>query len=219
MRVQFALPLLLVIAVLLPAQQNRPVRYRCPSGEEFTVTYRGDGNSPAAMRNARAVIEMAGKARLTLPQVEAASGTRFSDGYTVLWTKGGEVLLQSGTVNVSGCREGDVAVGNLAGSWTLIEISGNAVDLPRPPSIQFDLAAGRAVGFGGCNRFNSAIQADGSSLRLHGAASTKMACPGQAMALEDEFLRALETVRGYRQSGNRLELLDEGGGVRMTFRQ
>lgn len=78
-----------------------PVEYTCPSGERFSVEFR---TSPA-----EAVVHVPGKPAITLPQVESASGARYSDGFTTFWNKGFEAMIASGTVNLAGCLESAAA--------------------------------------------------------------------------------------------------------------
>lgn len=213
---------LLLGCLALSAQPSKAVRYRCPGGEEFAVDYR-QGRKP------RATVYMTGKPRLELPLVRSASGARYSDGYTTLWDKGGEALLEAGSINVTGCTDGRTPVGNtssqssgasvsLDGNWLLTEMNGNAVDASRPPTMQFLPEGNRVAGFAGCNRYNSAYVRQGDSLRFQGAISTKMACIEPGMSLENEFLKALENIAGYSRSESVLELKDTEGKVLLRFR-
>lgn len=53
---------------------------------------------------------------------------------------------------------------------------------------------GMVSGSSGCNRFHGAFSADGKALKIGPLATTRMACPDEVMAQEQEFLRALETA-------------------------
>jgi heat shock protein HslJ len=82
---------------------------------------------------------------------------------------------------------------------------------------EFDLAAGRLSGFAGCNRYFAAVTVAGDQMRVSDPASTRMACPEAAMALEQEYLQRLAQTSVFAVTGDRLELsLADGSG--MAFR-
>jgi heat shock protein HslJ len=54
---------------------------------------------------------------------------------------------------------------------------------------------GQVSGSGGCNRFHGSFTVDGKALTVGPVATTRMACEGDVMAQEGEFLRALQTAR------------------------
>lgn len=303
---------LVAVPALMWAQNAEPIRYQCPGGEEFTVVYQELQRSSRGTRDVRATLEMVGKPRLILSPVESASGAKYSDGYTTLWEKGGEVFIESGSVNLTGCTEMRAQTGStlsgmfvyfsdsatftdcatkvrypvsvegryidleraytaqrlrgaaplfvtiqgtiesqpategpsagsvlvvsrfdsanpgrkceetsnvLAGGWVLTELNGTPVDIARPPSISFVAEEKGATGFGGCNLFTSAIAQTGNALQFRGTASTMMACMGPSMALEGEFLLALEAIARFEIAGQELSLTDEGGGLRMKLKR
>lgn len=86
--------MLVVLGCLAGAVQAQTWNYQCPSGERFSVTISGT----------QAVLRMQGKQPLRLTAAPAASGVKYTDGYTVLWTKGPEALIQSGEVNLRECK-------------------------------------------------------------------------------------------------------------------
>ena len=101
--------------------------------------------------------------------------------------------------------------------WSAVELLGEAVSEASPPQLYFDGTAKRLSGFSGCNRVGGDYRLDGKTLALGPLASTRMACPDPAMALEDRFLSALARVDGWKREGERLFLL-EGGAVLISFR-
>ncbi len=204
------------------AQSSKAVRYSCPGGESFSVDYKQG-------RKGRASVYMEGKPRLDLPIAISASGARYSDGYTTLWEKGGEALLEAGSINVSGCKSGAAASasGNtsagpttpvMKGNWNLVELNGKPVSATPPPTMLFLDEGNRVAGFAGCNRYNSGFQQSGDSFRFQQAASTKMACAGDGMAIEDEFLKTFGTVSTVVSSPSLLEFRDSEGKVLLKFR-
>jgi len=78
----------------LSATAQTQFRYTCPGGETFEAQY----------QEGRALLGMKGKLPIVLFQTLAASGVRYSDGYTTLWTKGNDARIESGSVNVKDCK-------------------------------------------------------------------------------------------------------------------
>lgn len=203
---------LLLCASPLLAADGPTVRYACPDGVVFSVHYQPEKTTPRGTRNARAVVRMEGKPTIALPHVPAASGAKYSDGYTTVWTKGEEATIESGAVNLSGCEADQSPQPSLEGRWILSGWGGDEPIRPQGAAfVEFDLDAQRAFGALGCNRFSGAIDHSGSDLRFRGIASTKMACQGPAMELESRFLLTLETTAAYRFEADRLTLLDAVG--------
>ena len=94
--------------------------------------------------------------------------------------------------------------------WTLVELDGEPVELEgeaRAPSLTFDLEESRVAGFGGVNRLMGTLVLDEERLRFGPLATTLMAGPDAAMALEGRFLDALERVSTYTLNGRSLVLL------------
>jgi heat shock protein HslJ len=191
----FALSSLALIAA------DKAVTYTCPSGDSFAVTLQKKGT--------RALLVIAGKPRLTLPQV----GTQFSDGFTVLTVLGAEAALASGTVNQKGCLDATVkttTTAGLNGKWTLATLAGQPITLPRPPFVDFRPDGG-AAGLAGCNRFNSGFVSSGASLSFNETVLTRMACIGEPMQVEEQFLRAMEQTKAYSITGKTLTLHNGAG--------
>lgn len=182
------------------------VRYGCPDGVAFTV------RTQEAPAPGFAVLEAAGRPPLMLPRVESASGEKFSDGYTVLWTKGEEAMVESGTLTAKGCRAA-ARQAALGGRWTLVELAGMPVRAAREAFLEFDPAAAQAAGSTGCNRLSTGYAQNGQALKFQGAISTRMACPAPAMELEQRFLKALTAVAEFRMEREMLVLVDGAGQV------
>jgi heat shock protein HslJ len=85
----------------------------------------------------------------------------------------------------------------------------SGIDAGAPaPSASF--ADGTMSGSTGCNRYTAPYEVDGGSLRIGRVATTGMACPPPADAVEREFLAALERVTGWRADDGELALLGDG---------
>lgn len=93
--------------------------------------------------------------------------------------------------------------------WTAQTIAGEAVT-GRAPSISF-AAENRSFGYAGCNQFFAQYHIQGPELRISHIGSTRKACEPERNALEQSYLRGLETVRSYERSAAELRLLDETG--------
>lgn len=76
--------------------------------------------------------------------------------------------------------------------WTVVDIAGAGVEGPRP-TLAF-MADGGVGGFAGCNRWRADATLTDEGLAFGPAASTRMACPEAAMAVEQAFLAALVKV-------------------------
>ena len=80
---------------------------------------------------------------------------------------------------------------------------------------------GLVSGSSGCNRFHGSFKAEGNALTIQALATTRMACEGEVMAQEQEFLQALQSattwkiVRGmldvHRADGERVLTASEAG--------
>ena len=95
--------------------------------------------------------------------------------------------------------------------WVATRIHGDAVK-GNPPilTIEQDRTGFRAYGSSGCNRYSAkAILGDNSSLKFEPAASTKMACPGDANHHETAYIKTLQSVRSYHLNQDDLILLDK----------
>jgi membrane-bound inhibitor of C-type lysozyme len=73
------------------------MEYQCPGGEVIEVTF-------PAERGEEVMVMLPEQDPLTLPQVEAASGAKYSDGTTTFWEKDGEALVEvNGEITLQGC--------------------------------------------------------------------------------------------------------------------
>ncbi len=72
-------------------------------------------------------------------------------------------------------------------------------------------------GSSGCNRFNGGYTTDGSTIAIGPLASTAMACPGDAMAVEFDYLAGLDRAATYAISGNAMTMSDKAGQVLLSY--
>ncbi|MBN1642098.1 MAG: META domain-containing protein [Anaerolineae bacterium] len=106
----------------------------------------------------------------------------------------------------------------LGSEWVLTSLDGAPPIEDTRISLAFD--AESAGGFAGCNGYGGAFEvAEGGALRMGDMARQLRACqePAGVMAQETSYLDALRAVTGYRVDGDRLELTDGAGKVRMAF--
>jgi heat shock protein HslJ len=107
--------------------------------------------------------------------------------------------------------------------WKLVQLGDTPVVVPprQPePHLILDAPTRRATGSGGCNRFSGGYTLSGDRLSFGSLAATLMAC-AEGMEMERAFMGALDRVRGWKITGQRLDLLDANGNVvaRLEARQ
>lgn len=97
-----------------------------------------------------------------------------------------------------------------ANTWQLQGASADAFTL--------QIAEGKVAGKGGCNRYFGGItKLDDQTLTLAGLGSTRMACMGDLMAKEGDYLQKLTQVASYQVSGKQLVLKDASQATLLTF--
>jgi heat shock protein HslJ len=209
--VRSSLPLLALVlagcAARPPDTVPRTVAYRCADNTGFQATFTAEGGSVTV-----------GSA--VLPHVRTASGTKYSDGTTTFWSKGGQATLATPDGVAITCRAiADPAW--LPGTrWHLLRIESgdDSVLAPADPTrytLEFGLG-GELSGRADCNRIHGRWSADGSSMTLGPFAATRAACPPESIS--DRWVRSLEaTVTWMRLEGGGLALSmkADGGVVRL----
>jgi heat shock protein HslJ len=117
--------------------------------------------------------------------------------------------LSDGTLReVSSEDRGPTSPDLMAGvEWRLDEFS---PDTPMPAGVEVSLRVEgeRVSGKSGCNRYSASIAAGEGpgALRIGAAMTTRMACPGEAMQIEQRFLEALGHSETFGFSAGRLTL-------------
>jgi membrane-bound inhibitor of C-type lysozyme len=91
----FLFPLAMAIATLpATANQQQVVRYQCNNGTTFEAQYTPE----------TAQVKLSENQSLTLQQIPAASGVRYTDDRTTLFTKGNEAFIEvENQVVFAGC--------------------------------------------------------------------------------------------------------------------
>lgn len=106
--------------------------------------------------------------------------------------------------------------------WQLVRLGEQKIALPkvvrRVPSILLNPEGNRVAGFGGCNRLMGSYELMGQDLSFKNMATTKMACPGDAMKFETAFMQALSGTRGWTIVGGKLTIVDGTGKGLAEFR-
>jgi len=86
--------------------------------------------------------------------------------------------------------------------WQAISINGETISGPAP-TLQFK-GDRRIAGFAGCNRYSAGIVVTEDQFYITQPASTRMACPGQGMAIEHQYLSTLQQMTHAEQVGDSL---------------
>lgn len=95
----FILPLLLCSSFVLANDASDPKRYQCDEGQSFTIK----------MTSPDEIQLQIGWSFIPLPQVVAASGTKYSDGQTTVWLKGETGFLERDDVIIAkNCTLADI---------------------------------------------------------------------------------------------------------------
>ncbi|MDR1889283.1 MAG: META domain-containing protein [Zoogloeaceae bacterium] len=97
-------------------------------------------------------------------------------------------------------------------NWRLVRLENQVVTTPKPIQLRLD-DQDRFSGFGGCNRIMGIYQQIADELMFSQTAGTQMACIGDAMAVENAFLKALTQVENWETRGQTLYLRDATGKV------
>ncbi len=97
-------------------------------------------------------------------------------------------------------------------AWTLSIMNGQKMSGDNAFTLNFD-AANKGYSGKACNSYRGTYTMEKSKLTFGPGATTKMMCPNQAK--EDEYLKTLGSVDGYRYAGNSLYLTAGGKDVLM----
>jgi heat shock protein HslJ len=105
----------------------------------------------------------------------------------------------------------------LAGtSWVLV----SGVPVPEDLPVTMPTAAfttDTVSGTGGCNRFTGSYSVDGGSIELGALATTEIACPAPAEAIERSYYAALQDVSGWGVDEDDLVLTDADDAELLRF--
>lgn len=97
--------------------------------------------------------------------------------------------------------------------WAVTELEGAPPADGLEATLTLDRDTRQAAGSGGCAGFTGTYELAGARLTFGTVAAGRAACPADAMAFENAYLRALGRVGSYRLTGSTLDLLGEAGAV------
>ncbi|HVI98667.1 MAG TPA: META domain-containing protein [Sphingomonas sp.] len=145
------------------------------------------------------------------PCSDGMSDRRYPDTVRVTTRRG----TVRGCGGLSDDRPGRPGAGLAGTSWTIEAIDGRPVRLDRPTNIEFtrDRIQGRA----GCNSFGGGYEERRGTLITSQVVSTKMACPGNAMQIENRFFEIIGAPATLQRRDRRLTVSSRKGSV--TLRQ
>jgi len=132
-----------------------------------------------------------------------------SDLATRSWSLSGGQLSE-GEAQITG----KLSLETLAGTeWVLTQMKADEA-IPAEAEVTLLYADGAVSGKSACNRYSAGVeQGDGlSELKIGPAMGTRMACPGGAMELEQQYLEALSGVSGFSFMAGKLVLNYEQDG-------
>jgi heat shock protein HslJ len=96
-------------------------------------------------------------------------------------------------------------------SWIVEVLDGDPVAIERPPTLAF--AEGRIAGHAGVNRFFGPYTLDGDRLIVGPAATTLMAGPPEATAVEQRWLALLARPATVTMTGDTLLIAHDGSST------
>jgi len=109
----------------------------------------------------------------------------------------------------------------IVGSWIVTSYySGDAItSVVGDATLTADFADdGTLSGNAGCNNYNGPYEIDGDSISIGPLAGTKMACTSEELTKQEtDYLAALELATSFSVTGDRLDLLRDGGTIAATF--
>ena len=115
---------------------------------------------------------------------------------------------------------GPTGAAALEGAWNVTSYySGNAItSVTTGSKLTAIFAADSVSGSAGCNTYTGPSVVNGSSIKIGPLASTKMACMNEDLSQQEtSFLAAMELATSFTITGNRLDLLRDGGTIAVTL--
>lgn len=150
----------------------------------------------------------------TVAQRKNAAQTRWCRigfGNAIGWVHGPVLAEGTRATTFAGGRR----LSKLSGSdWTLRDFAGDRTELDTWISFQ---DGGRAVGFGGCNRFNGTFEERPGVITFGPIASTHMACPDPIEKAEQKLYGVLERTAYHAASEGLLALFSGNNELLATF--
>ena len=114
----------------------------------------------------------------------------------------------------SATKTTDAAV-DLNGEWDIVSVEGYCVDTTKTvlrPTLGFETAKDNVFGCAGCNSINGKAKVDATkqTISFSEIGTTLMLCAN--MEYEQQILKALESVKGYKAAGKGCVELTNGSG-------
>jgi heat shock protein HslJ len=108
----------------------------------------------------------------------------------------------------------------IIGQWTATSYyTGDAIEgVVTGSELTADFDGTEISGNGGCNGFSGPYAVSGQTIEIGPLASTTRACTDDTLNTQEQhYLAALPLATSYRITGNRLDLLRDGGTIAATF--
>jgi heat shock protein HslJ len=106
-------------------------------------------------------------------------------------------------------------------AWDLAQYApaGKSELTPVPDGVKAtaEFTTDQISGSSGCNRFSGGYTADGNTIDIGPLASTAMACVGQAMAVEADYLARLDEAATFSIGDGTMTLSDKAGQVVLSY--
>ena len=126
-----------------------------------------------------------------------------SDGTTILkYTSTPVIPITTGTWHATAVNNGKGGVQSVAAGVDLTATFGTD---------------GTVSGFNGCNTYNGPYTLSGETIKIGPLATTRMACPADAMTTESQFLAALSAATTVELAPTTLGLRDASGATQVQF--
>ena len=134
-----------------------------------------------------------------------------------------QLTLNNGDGDALLVFDASVGAAAIVGSWTVTSYySGDAItSVVGDATLTADFADdGTLSGSAGCNNYNGPYEIDGDSISIGPLAGTKMACTSEELSKQEtDFLAALELATSFLVTGDRLDLLRDGGTIAVTLQK
>ena len=134
-----------------------------------------------------------------------------------------QLTLKNGDGDAVLVFDASVGAEAIVGSWTVTSYySGDAIrSVAGDATLTADFADdGTLSGNAGCNNYNGPYEIDGDTISIGPLAGTKMACTSEELSKQEaDFLAALELATSFLVTGDRLDLLRDGGTIAATLQK
>ncbi|MFL5771092.1 MAG: META domain-containing protein [Chloroflexota bacterium] len=121
---------------------------------------------------------------------------------------------------LAACSAGPGTGGELQSTKWILRSYDQAGTLTIVPDTQYadaEFGANRISGFSGCNTYDGRYRSGGRTLFVSQPASTKMACPEEAMTFEQRYLELLDSSRFYSVRRDTMTVFSAVGSTVLVF--